>query len=645
MDWEKGMPRKNWIVIFCIGLLTLLLPIPAAYADDAVQDIIFNIVENEIVPLDDFLLVAEIGEELIGQYDTFKMLIDGEDVLAKFIDGEGLLTFLPGEDFDVGKHVIEVIGIKNKVEETLSEYGFGAVLKDLDKFLSGDLDIEDAILALGGELILEADINELNGVGKDILLRDPGEALTQIASNIATDKWGIDIMMFLDSKQGRYTQIYDRFKLDFNMDDMELLLGETFPRFGDFSMKGKRLQGLSWSDDLGDINFDGTWGQALRKIPVRYDELGAISDPGSPGLDVYAVRVGTDDDSAVRAGLTLLGGDKTTYGPDYEFPGDTNRVVSFDFAYDAGDDFLLTGEYAFAENKEDGIETSSQGEAKQAGLKWVTGGNTLKVSYKDIEPTFDSFGLNSIRNDVSGYEIDDRFSFGGTLTGNFRYERYSDNLDSASPNTRTTDSTSGRATYRPTGFPGGFDVTYRKFERSNDLTADEAGAYGVSNESLGVTGFIKGELFGADHQLRFSYTERSADNLLSLASASDSTDMSLYWNTRFGSGLSMNVALGQQKRETGNGDDRDSLRYDVQFSYPLDDGRLLLLGGIGYSTLEGIIAEGDSDRLNGNIRLRWRFTPFYSIEAYYQRLDFNDDGNPERSYEDDKFSVKLVRTF
>lgn len=633
------------IASFALMIALAIVSPVAAHASDVVEDIIFNIAENDIIQLDDFLLVAEISEGLLGQYDTFKMIIDGEEVSTKFLEEEGILTFLPGKDFDVGKHVIEVIGIKNKVEETLTEYGFGAVLKDLDKFLSGELDIEDAILALGGEFIIEADINELDGIGKDILQRDPREALSQIATNFATDKWGIDIMMLLDSEQGKYTQFYDRFKVGFSTDDFDLLLGETFPKFTDYTLKGRRLQGLSWADAFGDISFEGAWGQALRKIPVRYDQLGAIMDPGSPGLDLYAVRIGTDADSAVTAGVTLLGGDETTHGPDYEFTGDRNRVISVDFGYDAGSDFTLTGEYAFAENKEDGAETSIQGEAKRVELKWKTGDNTLKIAYKDIEPSFDSFGLNSLRNDISGIEIDDRFSFAGGLTGNFRYERYHDNLDNESPNSRWTDSTSGRVTYRPRDFDGGFDVTYRKFERSNSLQPGEPGAYGIFNESLGFSGFFKGELFGANHQVRVSYSERSSDNSVILTSTSDSSDLSVYLNSRFDSGLSLNFVLGKQEREINGNSNRDSLRYDIQFSYPFDDGRLVLLGGLGYTTLDGDAVYGDSNRLNMRIRLRWRFTPFYSIEAYYQRLDFNDDGNPERSYEDDKFSFKLVRTF
>ena len=143
------MPRIMRIVTTPIAILIALAIVSpgAAHASDDVEDIIFNIAENEIIQLDDFLLVAEISKGLLDQYDTFKMIIDGEEVWTKFIEEEGILTFLPGEDFDVGKHVIEVIGIKDKVEETLTEYGFGAVLKDLDKFLSGELDIEDAILA------------------------------------------------------------------------------------------------------------------------------------------------------------------------------------------------------------------------------------------------------------------------------------------------------------------------------------------------------------------------------------------------------------------------------------------------------------------------------------------------------------------
>ena len=146
------MPRKRTVLLLA-SIMILAVCTPSAIAGDA--PITFNLDPEQIVQLDDFLLVAEIGEELLGEYDQFKLLIDGKEVDSKFISEEGILTFLPGENFKVGKHRIEVIGIKSDVEEVVSNLDFGAVLKDLPKFISGELDIEDALLALGGELIVD----------------------------------------------------------------------------------------------------------------------------------------------------------------------------------------------------------------------------------------------------------------------------------------------------------------------------------------------------------------------------------------------------------------------------------------------------------------------------------------------------------
>jgi hypothetical protein len=644
MRWERGMPliRKTIIVICLVYIIAFPL---ASEANADVTDIIFNVVDGDIVQLDDFLLVAELSNDLIEKYEGFKLLIDGEEVPYKFLEEQGLLTFLPGEEFDVGKHLVELVGVNSDVEEILTEFGFGTVLRKLEKFINGDLDIEDALLALGGELAFEADFNKLEGIGASILEREARDTLSQLTSSLATDQWGIDIMMLLDSEQGKYTQIYDRFKVGITTDNLDVLLGETFPKYSDYTITGRRLRGLSWVEDLGDWDFEGTWGKALKRVDSEFDQMGGILNPGTPGLDVYAFRVATDKKLPLRTGLTFLGGDKTTYGTDYEFPGADNRVLSFDAAYEIGDNFSFTGEYAFADSRDDDAVQSSNAEAKKAELKYKTDNNTLSFSYKDIEPDFDSFGLNSIRTNVSGFEIEDRFSFDGGFSGNLSYESYRDNLDSASENTRWTDLFSGRVTYRPQAFPGGLDFTYRKYDRSNDLTPEESGAYSITNDSMSFSGFVRGDIFGARHNLRVTYSDRSSDDNVRLLTMSESSDLSCFWNVRFDSGLSLNLGFGKQQREANGTSQRDSMRYDLRFSYQLDEGRLLLTGGWGYTSLDGNEIFADSDRLNARLGLRWKLTPFYSVEASYQRLDFDDEGDGANNYEDDAFKIKLVRSF
>ncbi len=641
------MPRKKTthtvlLATLIAGILAFGLA-PSANAD--ATDIIFNIADGDIVQLDDFLLVAELSKDLVGKYDDFKLLIDGEEAPVKFLKEQGLLTFLPDEGFDVGSHLVELVGVGGDVEDILSEFGFGTVLRKLEKFVNGELNIEDAILALGGEFALETDFDDLEGIGKSILERETDEVLSKLSTNFATDKWGIDIMMFLDSDQGKYTQVLDRFKVGVETGDLEVLLGETFPKFTDYTITGRRLRGLSFNEGLGDMNLEGTWGKALKRVDSQFDQLGGIIDPGTPGLDVYAFRVGTDEKLPLRAGATLLGGNKTTYGPGYEFPGAENQVISFDAAYELGDSFSVNGEYAIADSRDDDELTSSKAEAKRAELKYKTGDNTLSMSYNNIEPDFQSFGLNSIRTNVSGLEIEDRFSFNGEFTGNVSYSRYRDNLDSASENTRWTDQFSGRMTYRPRGFPGGFDFTYRKFERSNSLAPGETGAYGISNDSMSFSGFLRGDLWGANHNLRVTYTGRSSDDNVRMMTISDTSDLSCFWNVRFDSGLGLNFGLGKQTREANNNSQRDSLRYDLGFSYLLDEARLLLSGAWGYSSLDGDEIYADSSRLNARLGLRWNITPFYSIDATYQRLDFDDEGDGANDYNDDAFKIKLIRTF
>ena len=639
------MARLSVLIFFTGILVFMIIGSPGAYAAEGFPDIKFNIKDGEIVKLDDFFLVAELPKELLGKFDQFKMLVDGKDMGAKFLSKEGILTFLPGKDFDVGKHLIQIVGVKSGLEETLGKLGFGGVLKDLDKFISGEKNIEDAILALGGELVLDTNLNSLKGLGKDILIRDPGEALSQWASNIATDKWGIDINMLLDSTQGRYTQIYDRFKVAIKQENLAVMLGETFPKFSDFTISGRRLQGLSWSDLMGDAKFEGAWGQALRSVPARLDPLGGLLDKGTPGLDVYTFRVGTKDGQPLRAGVTLLGGNESNYGPDYSFPGDENRVMSFDAGYELGKNFKVNGEYAVARNRPEDMTVSQTGEAKRLSLNYETGDNKLSVAYRDVEPTFDSFGLNSVRTDVRGLKVDDRFSFAGIVTGNIGYEKFRDNLDMASPNPRWTEMSTGRLTFRPKSFPGGFDFNYRRFGKANDLAPEENGAYDISSDSTTFSGFVRGDFIGASHQLRVSYTDRSSDDAVHTTSGSDSKDTSLFWSMRFASGLGLSVGLGKQEREASGQAGRDSTRYDINFSYPFDNNRLLLACSVGIIKLAGDAISTGSDRLNGRLALNWRLTPYYSIEGSYQRLDYNDGGNDALDYTNDAFNCRILRSF
>ncbi len=639
------MPRLSLFVVILGFLLITVFASSGAQAADNGPLVTFNIKDGEIVKLDDFLLVAEVNEDLKKTYDQFKLLIDGKQMDAKYLAEQGILTFLPGEGFDVGQHLIQLIGVKGDTEETLNQLGFGAVMKDLDKFISGELKIEDAILALGGELVVNADINELDGVGKDILIRDPREALTQLATKIATDKWGLDVMMLADSRQGKYTQFYDRLKVGYSQDELNVNFGETFPKFSDYTIKGRRLQGFSWADNLGDSRFEGAWGQALRRTMPTYDSFGGIDDPGSPALDIYTVRFGLRDEFPFHMGATLLGGRESNYGPVYEFPGGTNQVVSFDMGYKTGKDFSLDGEYAMARNKDEISATSTNGNAKNLSLNYNRGDNKLALSYRDVEPTFDSYGLNSVRTDVRGFKVDDRFNFSGRVTGNLSYEKYRDNLDGSGNSIRWTKSIAGRMTYRPKVFPGGFDFTYRNYNRSNSIAPGSSGAYDVSTDSMTFSGFVKGDFLNAKNQLRVSYTDRSSDDAIHTGNGSDSTDITVIWSARFGSGMGVNASYGVQKRSAESTSDRNCDHYDISVNYPIDRGRIVLIGAFGYNSLDADTIDGGSNRINARFALRWKFTQYYYIEASYQRLDYDNDGNSALSYDDDAFNVKLVSTF
>ena len=300
-------------------------------------------------------------------------------------------------------------------------------------------------------------------------------------------------VLFLTSLEDRSAQSRNRYSFSIGTKWLGLSAGDTYPRYNDLILWGKRIRGVSAYLRLGFFNLEMTVGQPRRA--VEGDSL--KSKLGTFSRNTFAVRPSFGSGKNFQLGLTLvksrddstsiaIGGkplDNIVVGPDLRLSLDRGRLVfaavgamsittadisggpidkddidrvfeeEVDLPIDPKelDRYLIINDSTYPINPLEGTST-----AWNVSLRLNYFRNLLHVGYKSIGSQYYSLTNDWIRTDIAGFYFSDRLRlFSNKLYLTLGYENFKDNLaqEDASPSVDLQTLNYSLSWYPGTGYP------------------------------------------------------------------------------------------------------------------------------------------------------------------------------------------------
>ncbi|MFQ5707671.1 MAG: hypothetical protein ACE5HO_09500 [bacterium] len=339
-----------------------------------------------------------------------------------------------------------------------------------------------------------------------------------------------DARLLLTSRESGRSQPRHRYTLNVQLPILGVTFGDTYPRFNDLMLWGKRVRGIYGRLHLGFFNVDVVHGQTVRKISAIRT---AVIDPAT-GLPLMNA-VGLDSTLVTTTGTykQRLFGIRPSFGSGKHFQWgfnfvnvreDTNSLKLSESSRPPQDNLVVGTDMLFAfDNRRfevrGGVATSfftkdiSNGAlSKQqfkdnfdvdlpinpkdfedfiiinssttpldprelTALAWNVNvrfnylNNNLQFGYKSVGSEYISLANSYLRTDLRGFSLQDRLRvYRNKVFVNFGFERYRDNFsrDNGSPSTKLNTFYYGMTLYPGQGLPN-FSFNFRNHNRDNDI--------------------------------------------------------------------------------------------------------------------------------------------------------------------------------
>ncbi len=309
-----------------------------------------------------------------------------------------------------------------------------------------------------------------------------------------------DANVFLTTREDSRQQPFHRYSLNLEIPVLGVTLGDTYPRFNDLMLWGKRVRGVWGRLHTGVFNVDVVYGQTNRRIsPIAaidpttgqpfqtvagQDSIAIAS--GSFGQDLLGLRQSWGSGRNFQLGFNLLkvrdsfskAADSTAFfASGYVLPPQDNLVVGSDFllAFDnrrieltaAGAFSLFSSDISSGPLEKDSLKSQFDVNlpfnpadlkdlfiinasttpldprdltslAYNVNLRLNYFNNDFRFGFKSIGGEYVSLGNSFLRNNLRGFFVDDRLRvYQNKIYLNFGFENYKDNFDADDQNPRT----------------------------------------------------------------------------------------------------------------------------------------------------------------------------------------------------------------
>lgn len=644
----------------------------AENGEDSVATIIHPPADSPVAPLDT-LIIVELDPDYTGEDFFYLLDLDDVEVTPRWDPDALTLSYFPPRMLMPGTHTLKVYlsvvgGVSGQLvaERTFSVQGFSAPAEtqSTDMFNLGSQTeqthptYQSPVISpqttqdtfrLTGRVTLNSQFTDIEGVGAEYR-QEPDNTTVLDVNGRGYDENGIySLRLYMTTDETQFQQPRNRYLFGLESDNFGLSIGDNTPRYNEHTVYGLRLRGMSGWGSLGAITVHLAQGQARRGTSTRYNLDGGIMSRGLGERELWTARAVLWEGEPFELGLTYLDGSES--GSDDPLVGDPgdNEVRSLDFLwrFDPQNYGTLRGSWTESDfNYDDPAETDVDG--AEAGLLEATyspfDGHTFVGRYELIEPGFISLGRSNTQQDRESWKIEDRLNIDrGKITGRLFYETFSNNVNGQLTNTTTTDRIGGMIRYRLARTGPTFTVGYSTQDRSNDVLMGEAGriddSMSIFNLGLGHTF----DFWNGIHTAQIDWRQTSRDSSVSPISDTESDMITFRLISRWRNGFMLNLQYGNTQNDyPGREQSSEIDRISGTLSYtPSDTGYTL------YTRYEMMDSSGDASSFNSEretveLGMKWQLGQDMSLEASLMLVDFDDQSDNARDFEEHTFRIILI---
>ncbi|HEX9654597.1 MAG TPA: hypothetical protein VGA99_12885, partial [bacterium] len=460
----------------------------------------FSVGEDVIIATSFFSADAEIDVSSVN------LFVDGENVTLQAEITENLLTYT-SKNLRPGTHQVLIQG----------HYTSGAQLPSASLIFRvvGEQRRDPTLSTFSARVFAETRQEKISGVGfSDNIIGG------QLSGRQSILKYNANL--YLTTRESSRFQPRHRYSLNLEIPMLGVTVGDTYPRFNDLMLWGKRVRGVWGRLHTGVFNVDVVYGETNRGISPRtllssanVDSLvafgtfkqrllGLRQSWGSGrnfqlGLNMLKVRdkFSSSDSTAFFGGqFTQAPQDNLVLGSDFLLAFDSHRIeltaagafslFSNDISdgpldkQEIEDQFDVDLPFNPADFKDWLIINASTTPldprdltslAYNVNLRLNYFNNDLRFGYKSIGGEYASLANSFLRANIRGFFFDDRLRvYQNKIYLNFGFENYNDNFDAdnQNPNTKLQTFSTGFSIYPDPRYP---NLTFglRNHTRDNDI--------------------------------------------------------------------------------------------------------------------------------------------------------------------------------
>lgn len=248
---------------------------------------------------DDVVIAASFLPDEPIDLSSVKIAIDGFDVTMDAAITEYLLTYTTS-DLPPGKHQVMIRG------HYMSGLPLPTTIWSFEVLGQSNKKKSRITSSFRGRAFAETRHENISGVGFS-----DNNIGGQLSGKHGAAKY--DARVFLTTRESNAFQPRNRFSFSLDFGPLGATVGDTYPRFNDLMLWGKRVRGIHGRLHLGFINFDFLSGQTLRAVPSTVETV-IDSVTGNPLLDIAGqdstelVPTGTFKQNLLGARVSFGGG-------------------------------------------------------------------------------------------------------------------------------------------------------------------------------------------------------------------------------------------------------------------------------------------------------------------------------------------------
>ncbi len=252
-----------------------------------IQTVILSPEPNTTLSKDEVIIaVSFLGETEKVATQSIKLFLDGKDFTKSAEITQHVLTFVPA-NITMGEHAvrIELSDIEgNRLKDIKWQFNVAGIQREREKFVD---------LPVSGDAFAEVRSERVN---------DRNLSTNKVGSNMRGKFGGINFSghVFFTSRENPDFQPRNRMTLEAGTTWIGVKLGDTYPRFNELMLYGRRVRGVQAYLKLGFFNLEFVQGETNRKISgIPYETI--------PGDSLHYKIPGTDSVVTSSTGIYKYG--------------------------------------------------------------------------------------------------------------------------------------------------------------------------------------------------------------------------------------------------------------------------------------------------------------------------------------------------